>query len=207
MRYKRQLRAGLVFIIFVYAFIANLCISSAQGGGRMMASEFRDRLEAEWRKIRNTAEETASGPVVWSYRVSPPFPAFWPPNSSRKAYYYIYAAGNYLRGGLSDGDLVAPPWARIGVSGEASEMELLSDRLRRIGVQGVRPLSGAEADVYAQSDQTERYLLGLSSQPDDMSPKTQTLKKYYCIWTSHNGIIADALRPRQETFIRWLDCK
>jgi hypothetical protein len=203
---KQQLSPGLILFASAVLILEIFCTSAAGGGGRM-PPEFRERLDAKWRKVQDPSAEAASGPVVWSYRVSPPFPASWPPDPNRKVNYYVYAVGNNLQRALTDGEQVAVPWALIVVSAEASELELLSDRLKEIGVQGVSPLTRDEAGVYAQADEAEQYLLRLSSLPDDASSEIRMLKRYYCIWISYNGVIVGEIRPRQEAFITWLHCK
>jgi hypothetical protein len=66
----------------------------------------------------------------------------------------------------------ALPWCRVIVtpSGSAQPtLDHLSDRLREIGIEGVRPISPDDKAVCDQAESVERLLANLKAAPEELS--------------------------------------
>jgi hypothetical protein len=149
-------------------------------------------------------------PILWTYQVSPPFPMDWFPAPTRRLCYYAYATGFSVQGGLADAVYVAAPWCRVIVDWAAESppvLEHLSSHLRKIGIQGFRPITAAEKAVYDQAGSVGRYLSGLTSIPEALAPETRRLKAYYCTWSNHNGTVLPEIQAFHEGFFGWLACE
>jgi hypothetical protein len=85
--------------------------------------------------------------------------------------------------------------------------ELLSPRIREIGIQGVRPLTSGELAVYDQAAAAELALARLTAVPDEEAQETLLLREYYCAWIGHNETVANEIRPYHAGFVVWLGCR
>ena len=178
-----------------------------------MTSNFKTLVDVQWKKIEpavsiRPGEDPALG-VFWRYRISPPFPSRWPPDGSLQLIYYAYAAGLSPRR-LVDGEYVAAPWGRVEVDPRGSgepKFRRLSEKLREIGIQGVRPLTPEEMAIFQKEASAEAYLATVTSLTDTNEKDLRMLRDYFCMWCQFNGHIVREIRPAHEKFFRWLGCK
>jgi hypothetical protein len=173
---------------------------------------FKPLLDAEWRKMESKMEVQPKRPpgVFWDYVISPPFPSIWPPDKNSCLYYYAYAAGHDLRGGLADGVHLSAPWGRVEVEiGRRTSLKFkpLASKIKAIGIQGVRPISKDELAIYERKESAETYLGTLTTLPDENEKGVSELKKYYCTWCNHNGVIVEEIRVHHTQFFQWLGCE
>lgn len=176
-------------MLVVLMFFHQRTVFSAEPVSRINSSVW-SKIEDEWKKINSERND-----VVWQYRVSLPFPADWPYKGVE--FYYVYAAGQDLRNMIADGELIAGPWARIEITPNGQNFVVLTKKLKKIGIQGVRPLNSKEVDL--NHAQNESPKVGYANYESN--------KKYYCWWIGANGVIADAVRPYHEAFFKSLECK
>ena len=180
---------------------------------RTMRDDFRALLDAQWEKVKPAitlkAGEDPGLSVFWQYSISPPFPSRWPPDASLQLIYYVYAGGLSPRS-LADGEYVAAPWGRVEVDrkGKNSPKFIpLTNKIKRIGIQGVRPLSEEETATYENKESTEAFLANLTALPDKKEKSTAGLRKYYCTWAKLNGAIVTEIGSFHRGFFKWLDCR
>jgi hypothetical protein len=176
-----------------------------------MKDPFTQVLDSEWKKTISAMHESSPTPafVSWDYYVSPPFPALWPPGADQRLYHYIYAMGLNPQS-LADGTYISAPWGRLEIQRKGNTPPIffrLEHELRKIGIQGVHPLSREESMIYKKKDVAETYLRALASLPDDTHKDVGVLREYYCTWCRHNGAIAEEVRARHIPFFTWLGCK
>jgi hypothetical protein len=181
----------------------------------------RDRIEvivkAQWKDIKPVISPGHGGRPLnpgspnyrfWEYRISPPFPAVWPPDGSGIIYYYAYAAAMNPNV-LVDGEWLGPVWARVRVDLKDESMprlEILTREIKELRIIGVRPLSAEEATVYSAASSVAAQL-GESVRNGDLKAIDTTLmKKNYCFWSKNTGT-GDALRAFHPDFFNWLGCK
>ena len=182
------MKYSCLVLILLFLFIPRLSFSDEPVSKISTATQ--TKIDTEWKKI-----DQGNKDIIWQYRVSLPFPADWP--SKGTDYYYIYANGQDIRHMIADGELIARPWAKIEVSPTDQKLIILSTKLKKIGIQGVRPLKGEDVRSYRARQKSVKQ--------GDTTYETQ--KKYYCWWLGNNGVIADIIRPHHEAFFKWLECK
>ena len=155
-----------------------------------LSAAMQRRIDAAWQGL-----DRGEGTTVWQQRTSLPFPRAWPRVTTSS--FYLYAAGQDLRHLSADGERDAAPWARVDVAGERQELVPLAKALTPLEIQGVRPLTAKEVALdRAYREAAAHGAATYESQRD-----------YYCAWLGMNGVIAAAIRPQHEAFIRWLGCK
>ena len=193
-----------------------MVIGSHAIGGEVkltITSDFKTLLDAQWKNIEpvvpiRPGEDPGLG-VFWRYRISPPFPSHWPSDGSLQLIYYVYAAGLSPRR-LVDGEYVAASWGRVEVDPRASggpKFMRLSEKLRELGIQGVRPLTQEETAIFQKEAVAEAYLATLTSLTDKNEKDVRMLRQYFCTWCQFNGHIVREIRPAHEEFFLWLGCK
>ena len=180
---------------------------------RTMRDDFRALLDAQWEKVKPAitlkAGEDPGLSVFWQYRISPPFPSRWPPDASLQLIYYVYAGGLSPRS-LVDGEYVAAPWGRVEVDRKGKNSPkfiLFNNKIKEIGIQGVRPLNIEEKAAYENRESAEAFLANLTALPDKKDKSAAELRRYYCMWAKFNGAIIPELRSLHEAFFQWLDCR
>jgi hypothetical protein len=176
-----------------------------------MSHSFKPLLDAEWKKTQSGFYGHFSKPagVSWDYYVSPPFPVQWPPDADHRLFYYIYAMG-YSPQNLSDGSYISAPWGRIEVVRTKNippKFIRLSKKLRKIGIQGVRPINRKESLIYEKREAAETYLGTLAMLPNENDKSAQLLREYFCTWYGHNGVISEEISKLHTPFFLWLGCK
>jgi hypothetical protein len=173
-----------------------------------MRDSFRFLTDAEWKKTRQGPGRDLPG-VFWEYTISPPIPSFWPPDEDRRVSYYLYATGHDPCQ-LADGCRIAAPWGLIrttGAAGSAPEFVRISENIREIGIQGVRPVSSGEALIFLNQEAAETFLETLAVLPGESQAGARLIREYYCLWCGHNGVIAEELRTLHGQFFSWLGCR
>jgi hypothetical protein len=139
-------------------------------------------------------------------RLSPPVPATWPPTGKGGYYVYAFAAG--ARPSVHDGEEVAAPWARAVIDGTNQRVEDLG-QLKRLGMQGVRPLSGSTVEILKTAEAAEQEVVALTrtAAPKSGPPKpAPVVQRYYCQWSFDNAVIAAELQRLHPDFWKWLGC-
>lgn len=181
-----------IFTISLLLMFISVC---ASGTGKhasvyVINQEMQAKIEKEWKEVARGDKD-----MYWEYAVTPGFPAKWPDDKDKTEYYYIYARGRDIKGGLVDAERIAAPWARVEVSPGAQQFVKMSGGIEKIGAQGVRPLNKDEVRII--DEYKKRRGQGGSLYQKD----------YYCFWLSTNGVIAENLRPKHENFFNWLGCR
>ena len=138
----------------------------------------------------------------WQMLVSPAFPHGWPPAPNSRGSVVRYAFATRLKPGVADGAEMAAPWARVTLeAGGAQRVERLSQRLRPLGIQGVRPLGPAEITLAGrETEAAERLLAGGTMATDSL------VRDVTCGWISRQGVVAATITPLHPEFVRWLAC-
>lgn len=154
--------------------------------------------------VEESAKDVLKG-TSWRSRITPPFPAAWPPDGSGAVDYYAYAFAFDPR--IADGERLGAPWARIRVEGRSGEprLELLARTVQERGIQGVRPLSPNEAAVMRDAPALEEKLLSLLVSRRPFPFAADDVRQYYCLWAGLNAV-AEELRPSHAAFFEWLGC-
>jgi hypothetical protein len=175
------------------------------GGFTQGIDSIRPLLEEKWKDLARTVPRFQPPQnEMWNYRITVPFPAFWPPTQGNALVYYAIPYGINL-GRLADAELVGAPWARITVQKDnPPQMEILEKKVVKIGIQGVRPITQKEKEIYDSEKAVIGYLGKLSSPPDDSTPEVKALRDFYRLWKSHNGVLADRLVEYHRAFFSWL---
>ncbi len=141
--------------------------------------------------------------MVWSPALTPPLPNAWPPSPATLWVQYAYARGHaFPPGGLADAELVSQLWLKIELHPETKTARLirLSDKLKVVAPQGVRPLVGDEATLLQQSPALWDYAMRLKAPPDPKDPRTAAMLRYYRLWMGTNGVIYDQVAPWHQEF-------
>jgi hypothetical protein len=168
-------------------------------------------IKAEWTKIDPTRAMAKSIDEFksWSFAVTPPIPAAWPPDGKGVVYYYAYAYGmNPSR--LADGEWIAAPWARVKVDATgqaASQLEMLTKGIKEVGIQGVRPLRDEEIKTLDQQAAVEEQIQTISKKTSLRGIDAKPLKQFFQLWCSTNGVIVEQLRSKHPQFFDWVGCK
>lgn len=148
-------------------------------------------VEPAWKQVTKPSGPSKQGPgVMWRFRVSPPLPADWPMTPKSAVVYWVYAGGFDVS--VHDGERVAAPWARIDEQPDGTRaLTVLSKALEGDAIQGVKPISKAEAEQVGTVFSTAAAL---------RANDTAALKAAWAGWLRYNGVIASKLRPRHEAF-------
>lgn len=181
-------RTALMVCLMLLPLSADAGAIKSGWSGLTLDGPAKGRLEKSWKKV-----SASGGDMVWSYRISPPFPSTWPARGGGVDYYYVYADGHDIRNMIADGAFVAAPWARIDVSGSVQKFVQLSKKLEQLGIQGVRPLERKEIQTIERAQRRKRT---------DYAGR----RDYYCLWLATHGMIAESIRPDNRAFFTWLAC-
>ncbi len=180
--------------------ILSLALLAAAGSSGERA--VRDGVEAR-------VAELAGGilPPMASARVAPPVPARWPPQRPTALVFHVYAA--LFDPALRDAERVLSSWALATLEPGAAEASLRTLRkpTRELGVQGVRPLRPEEQEALAARDSAEAALARLAREGRADGPGAEEVRRFYCAWSSVNGVIAADLRGASPEFFGWLACR
>lgn len=141
-------------------------------------------------------------PTSWSPRLTPPLPLEWPRTSQKIVFYSSMRGIDFAN--IADGENTGPVWAKITVGlipGQKSHtlrFELITTQFKKLGTQGVRPLSKSEIQIL-QSNPLQ-LLFSTPSQQDD-----RALKDYYCLQKAVGNLPQELLKLHPQ-FFKWLGC-
>jgi len=174
-----------------------------------MNDMFSQWTGAEWKRTRQGPDRLPADEPgqFWDPAVTPPFPVHWPPEGGSGSVRYLYATCFDPR--IADGIRVAAPWGIIeslGCEQGLRRFVRLSESIREIGIQGVRPMTKEEMAVYEKCSAAESFLESLAGLPDEDDPVMRPLRDYYLTWCGHNGVIRQEIAYRHEPFFRWVGC-
>jgi hypothetical protein len=166
-------------------------------------ARLQEEMQSHWAERHHQGRNklgTEPGPSL-SARLAPPMPQVWPPDGKGRYVVHAFAAG--IRPGLHDGEEVAAPWADWLIAGNSRTVKDLGD-LRRLGMQGVRPMQGDEGEVHRTADAAEQAVVAMTR---TSRPKlTPLVKRYYCQWFFNNAVISAELQRLHPEFFQWLEC-
>ncbi len=208
---KKEMNKRLIPVFLFFLLIIPIA-SGTQSMPKTLTDKMKSLLDPEWEKLKpNPVPRTNEPPKKWwMYYISPPFPSGWPPNPNLTLYYYIYAQGHDFSRGLVDAVYIGAPWARVEVDVKreiSPKFKLLSNKIKEIGIQGVRPINQEEAVVFGRAESVEAFLGNLAALPDEKDNSVSELRKYYCSWLKVNGVIAPEIRSSHRAFFKWLHCE
>lgn len=156
---------------------------------------FEALIDPAWKQVKPAAAPKHPG-VMWSYRVAPPLPSEWPMTPKSTLVRWVFAAGMDV--GLHDAERVAAPWARVDVAADGtSNLTVISKALEGNDIQGVKPITKAEADMVPKVFETDEAL---------RAGDVASVKEPWCRWLRYNGVIATKLKPKHEAFFTALAC-
>jgi hypothetical protein len=168
---------------------------------------FKKKVETifkkEWEKIPKPGFEEKprdAESIAWQFRISPPLPVNWPVVKDLQAVYYGYARGLSFSS-LKDGEYVGPAWGKVFVDLHAKKrprFELITDKIIKTSVIGVRPLKASEIQILKLSP---LKLLNEKSSTD----RDQKIKSYYCLNLQLGNIPSEASEVHR-IFFNWLGC-
>jgi hypothetical protein len=179
---------------------------------KQILAKVEEMVKAEWKKMPKPLPPGADNPgspawIGWSYRISPPFPAAWPPDGKGIVCYYAYATG-FQPVFLADAERLGPVWARVKVdlTGQsAPQLEVLAKEIKAVGTIGVRPLTKEEADVYDTGEAVAAQVYEASRRTDTKALDAASTRRYYCAWSRDTGQ-GDNIRSYHPKFFKWLGC-
>jgi hypothetical protein len=205
-------KSAVILVTVLLIFFGIACRRRPAMDAKQVQGKVEELVKAEWEKIAKPLPPGADNPgspswIGWSYQISPPFPAAWPPDGKGGLYYYAYATG-FQPGGLADGERLGPVWARIkvDVTGQsAPRLEILAKEIKVVGTVGVRPLTQEEIAVYGTGDALAAQVYEASRKTDAKALDAASARKYYCDWAKDSGVGEDIRRFHSE-FFKWLGC-
>lgn len=179
---------------------------------KQIQAKVEQLVKAEWEKIPQPLPPGADNPgspgwIAWSYRISPPFPAAWPPDGKGLLYYYAYAAG-LQPGVLADAERLGPVWARVKVDATAQsapQLEILAKEIKVVGTIGVGPLRQEEVAIYGSREVVVAQVWEASTKTDAKALDAPSVRKYYCAWSKDSGV-GENIRRYHPEFFKWLGC-
>lgn len=160
-------------------------------------------LQARWRELLAAAPAPATPFDATAPAISPPFPREWPaPPAGTALDYYGYAHG--LAPGHADAMRVTQPWARASVApgGGDVAVDALTPEVRPAGIQGVRPVGGAEKALFAGHADLAATMRRLAAGGGGEPPAE--LARYYIAWCRNLGVLSRHIRPYHRAFFHWL---
>jgi hypothetical protein len=157
-------------------------------------------VDKAWRGVK---QSHLPSPGSYEPALTPPLPETWPPNGSGRLVIHAYARG--MGPGLSDGEHIASPWGRVVLGAGEPKLEKLSDAMRSLGIQGVRPVAANSFPTDPERTAAEQAVATLARGHVAGTP-TPAIQKAYCSWMRGNGVIVEAVRKHHDAFLRWLAC-
>lgn len=179
-------------------------LSGVAGAAPPVHEVVKGLVDAEWKRYSDEGHvprKPLPEGTFWSARVTPPFPAAWPPDGSGKVIYYGFAGG--FRTTLSDAEEVAAPWVRVLVDGTPA-LERIGKDLRPIGINGVHPIWGEELAIAKTWEQADEQVRALAR--GKATPGAPLVKRFYCQWARFGGIGAE-MKVLHSAFFAWLACR
>lgn len=166
------------------------CSSASPGSCR---SALEQALLPFWKRLPDRAG--------WRMMMSPAFPLVWPAPDARSTVVH-YAFAMRLDPAVADGAEMTAPWARTLLDADGViHVEQLSPHLNPLGMQGVRPLRSEEIALAGREEEAAERLLAGGEQATG-----GLVREVTCGWIGRQGVVASAITPRHQSFMRWLDC-
>jgi hypothetical protein len=189
--------------------IIMLLASSLVAEGKALAGErdIKGLIESDWVAIQSQYVFDPGNPqsIGWEYKITPGFPAAWPPQGNVALVYYGYPYG--FSSNLRDGEHIGKPWVRVEVAPDKEPVKkVLLRKIFKIGTQGIRPLDSREVHIAENGLLAQDYLGKLTGLPAEQNPKTVMMRDYYCLWLRTNSVVGGLLRKQHADFIAWLPC-
>jgi len=175
----------------VLTLIACLALSSAPMAD---APPYAAELDALFAATTQPSDNSPPPGVLWRWVLTPPLPTAWPVTPKAKLVRHVYAHGQDMM--LRDGVRVAAPWAVVDVTTTKPKVARLSDAVKPIGTQGVRPLTKDEVAVQQQPS-TDSAL-----RRSDLA----AVRARYCLWLKTSGVIAQHVQAQHQAFFDALKC-
>jgi hypothetical protein len=203
-------------LLILVAVLLTVCGGNSGRRAPMDAKQIQAKVEelvkVEWEKVSKPLPPGADNPgspnwIAWSYRISPPFPAAWPPDGTGIACYYAYAVG-FQPAALADAERLGPVWARVKVDitgASPPRFEVLAKEIKAVGTIGVRPLRREEAEVYRSGDSVVGQVCQASTKTDTKALDASAVREYYCAWSRDSGQ-GERIRSYHPEFFKWLGC-
>lgn len=136
------------------------------------------------------------GSIGWVLDVTPPVPMCWPEEPL-----VYYASARRFRPGLSDGQDIAAPWARVD---SQANVTLLTDSVTLLGTEGIRPLTRGELLLLQEVERAGPLQDLWPLAPRDPAV-AMLLRRWYCHWSRVRLVSRDVL-ARHPEFAAFLDC-
>jgi len=159
-------------------------------------------IRAEWTKHAATAHD------MWMCEATPTIPGDWPAHkgSILVVYGYVYK----LPANSSDCVDEAGPYCSVLIdpakSNEAKSNQLAFD-VHKTETQGVRSVGGTEKDILGSYERVQDLLASISLGKTPSEQDLQSIKSYFRLWRSCNGVIAARIAKNHKEFFSWLDSK
>jgi hypothetical protein len=150
-------------------------------------TELKILLDPLWRGTKVVDRK-----VGWGLRITPPLPEPWPAPAGLVV--FAYAAG--LAPPIVDGEHVSRAFAVMHLSpGADPRVDRVAAALEDIGVQGMRPLNGAELVITRTRVNVHEELAQL---PTTLSPRVIA---YFAHWFDVSRVISPTLPASQQRFL------
>ena len=172
---------------------------------RMTVSTASHGRSPRWRGPRWDRRDPAADALPnWELRIDGPNPDAWPVGEKTEVTWYLYAA-ELDPSHIADGERIASPWGRITYrldSSEAPTFARATAGVTVLGTQGVKPLTAEESARLADcsSEALHRSLTALATIWAGHDALTRNTLDAYRLWQRQNGVIAEAVLPRQGAF-------
>lgn len=140
------------------------------------------------------------GSAGWDLRLSPPFPATWPPTGAT----LVHAYAARFDPSLSDAERTAPPWGRVRIAPDgAISVEGVATRLGEATPQGFFPVT-KEHPLRAAREAAQRSVLSATS---EAALDAAAVRAFYCAWLGANGVAGRSIQAQHAGFVAWLKCR
>jgi hypothetical protein len=180
----------------------NIFLETPAPGSELAVKYSQDEVPARLQAMWGGVEKDSS--LQWTPVYSPLFPTEWPPQP--RTFWIRYAYATARREGLSDANVVSPPWAIVEYSAGSNPTGMvvpLGNRVEEMAVQG----SGVFRRELASANEVFAYCLTLTSAPDEGSQDVVRMKGFYDAWMQSNGVITSLIVQNHGRFLAWLVAK
>jgi len=163
--------------------------------GAAPVTPFADLLEPLWKTLKRPDRGPPPG-LSWRLRVTPPFPASWPPKPDAPLVSYAYGAALDLT--LRDAERISAPFAKVETPASgAPRVTPLAQVLEVVDTQGFHPVG---------ADEAQRAQAAFATGPALRAGKLDEARPAWCAWWRGNGAIVAQLREQHAAFLDALAC-
>ena len=177
-----------------------------------METELDIILSPLWEKIlKNSVKKTShhTDQISWCLAVTLALPSSWPLNKDTQLIYYGYGQG--MRFSLMDAVIIAKPWVKIlqpihhqQGHRESPKVEVISQILEELGIQGVRPVVRDTNEAEIRINLEKNMFIAAQEFNDPNSALSHELYAFYRNWLRFNGVIINELRSLHTAFFEML---